>query len=322
MATNIFYRYPVRSRLTREFLAEFIGVTALCVLGNGSVAQQVLLRTSNFLSINIAYGIAVMFGAYLALGVTGGHINPAITVAFAVIGKFPWRKVPIYLLAQYLGGILSGLIVYLVYYDAHNNFDGGERRVTGENATAGIYATYPQGYLTITNAFFDQVLGTAILMMFVLAVTTERNIGHRAKGLEPLLIGLMIIGIGAAYGVNAGYAINPARDFGPRLFTAMAGWGLGVFSANNYFFWVPIIGPHVGAIIGAILYVLLLGSHFVHDTDPVYVREVVDERGQHVRMENLKKGTNGGGDTPLRHGKHGEEWVDVPETTPVQVQHR
>ncbi|XP_041361147.1 aquaporin-7-like isoform X2 [Gigantopelta aegis] len=194
--------------------------------------------------------------------VDGGHINPSVTIAQACIGRFPWRKVPVYVLAQYCGSFVASVIVFFVYTDSLHNFDGGNRSVEGVNATAGIWSTYPQPHVSTWNGLGDQVFGTAILLICVLAVTDKRN-AETPSGLVPISVGLSVVAIGMTFGYNCGYAINPARDLAPRFFTFLAGWGAHPFSFRNYnWFWVPIVGPHVGAVVGAIIYQILVGSHW------------------------------------------------------------
>ncbi len=124
----------------------------------------------------------------------------------------------------------------------------------GPQGTAGIFATYPQPYLsTFPGGFIDQVVGTAILVAVILGITDQRNAPAPA-GLAPVIVGLLVVGIGTAFGTNSGYAINPARDFGPRMFTSLAGWGSEVFRAGNHWWWVPIVGPLVGGVLGGWLY--------------------------------------------------------------------
>jgi glycerol uptake facilitator-like aquaporin len=152
-------------------------------------------------------------------------------------------------------------MVFATYREAFAAFDGGFRVVEGATATAGIFATYPQPFLSLAGGFVDQVVGTMLLMAGVLAVTDQRNAGGPAWMTGPL-VGLLVVGIGVAFGFNAGYAINPARDLGPRLFTAVAGWGTGVFSAAGGWWWVPVTAPVVGAILGAVVYDLLIVRHY------------------------------------------------------------
>jgi MIP family channel proteins len=253
------------SQLTREIrreaLAEFLGTFVLIVFGVGVVAQFVLSRSAagSYLAINLVWGLAVTMGCYVAGGISGAHLNPAVTIALAVHRGFPWRKVPPYVLAQMAGAFAASAVVYLTYFEALDQFDGGVRQVLGAQGTAGIWATYPQAFLsTLPGGFVDQVVGTAMLMAVICALTDTRN-NPPGAGLAPLIVGLLVVAIGASFGFNSGYAINPARDFGPRLFTALAGWGTEVFRAGNGWWWVPVVAPPIGAVLGGWLYDACIG---------------------------------------------------------------
>jgi len=237
--------------MLREAAAEFLGTFMILVFGAGVVAQSVLSQNAagSYLAINIGWGLGVMLGIYTAAGVSGAHLNPAVTVALALRRGFPWSKVPSYVLAQTAGAFVASAIVFLTYREAFTAFDSGVRQIQGTLGTAGIFATYPQPFLSIGGGLVDQIVGTALLMAGVLAIADQRNSGPPPWLVAPL-IGALVVAIGVAFGFNAGYAINPARDFGPRLFTAMAGWGGGVFTAGNGWWWVPIVGPVIGAVLG------------------------------------------------------------------------
>ncbi len=247
--------------LRRELIAEFLGTFVLIVFGAGVVAQFLLSegRNGSYLAVNIGWGLGVALGIYISAGVSGAHINPAISLALAVRRNFPWRKVIPYSLAQTAGAFAASAIVFAVYREAFTAFDGGSRMVTGAKATAGIFATYPQPFLSIPGGLVDQILGTALLAMLVCALTDRRNSAPGAN-VAPLLIGLLVVAIGMCFGFNCGYAINPARDLGPRLFTWMAGWGAEVFRAGDYWFWVPIVGPLIGGCLGAVIYDFGIGA--------------------------------------------------------------
>ena len=247
---------------SREAAAEFLGTFILIVFGVGVVAQTVLSKGANgsFLAINLGWGLAVMLGVYAAGGVSGAHLNPAVTIALAITRGFSWAKVLPFILAQVAGAFVAAAVVYLTYYEALNAFDGGVRQVTGEVGTAGIFATYPQTFLSITGGFVDQVVGTALLMATILAVTDQRN-NATPSWLTPIVVGGIVVAVGVSFGFNAGYAINPARDFGPRLFTFVAGWGSGVFTTAPQWWWVPVLAPCLGAVVGAFAYDLLVTRH-------------------------------------------------------------
>jgi MIP family channel proteins len=246
--------------LLRECLAEFLGTFVLMMLGLGVVAQVVLGKgeVGGYLSINLVWGLAVVMGCYVAAGVSGAHLNPAVTLALAVHRGFPWTKVVPFVAAQLAGAFVASAVVYATYHEALAAFDGGSRQVLGPQGTAGIFATYPQPWLSLWGGFVDQVVGTALLVGVIFAISDRRN-APPPPGLAPLLVGLLVVAIGASFGANAGYAINPARDFGPRLFTAVAGWGRDVFTAGNGWWWVPIVGPLAGGVLGGWIYDALVG---------------------------------------------------------------
>jgi len=247
----------------REALAEFLGTFVLIVFGTAVVAQVVLSGNANgtYISINIAWGLAVTMAIYVSAGVSGAHLNPAVTVALAVHRGFAWSKVVPYCLAQVAGAFTGALVTFITYREAFEHFDGGTRLVTGAKATAGIFSTYPQDFLSnVPGGLIDQIVGTALLMMLVLAIGDPKNFAPEGR-LQPILVGAAVVLIGMSFGYNAGYAINPARDLGPRLFTLVAGWGPEVFTAGNGWWWVPIVGPLIGGILGGYVYDFAITKH-------------------------------------------------------------
>ncbi|KAH3836223.1 aquaporin-10-like [Dreissena polymorpha] len=271
-------RFRINNSLAREALAEFLGTFVMLSFGDGSVAQKVLSQgdLGSALSIHWSWGIGVIMGVFVAGGVSGAHLNPSITLTLAFLGRFPWRKVLVYWLAQYVGAFAAAACVYLVYYDALNNYDSGHRAVSGDLATAGLWATYPQTYVSSWNCLGDQVWGTAMLMLCILAISDPHN-AQPSKAVSAISVGLLVVVIGMTFGLNCGYAINPARDLGPRIFSLIGGWGTETFSYRDYnYFWIPVIGPHIGALLGAAVYQLCVGLHWPReeaqeappDTDP------------------------------------------------------
>jgi glycerol uptake facilitator protein len=248
----------LRSRgLMGELASEFAGTFILILFGVGVVAQVVAAGIGNHDSIAWAWGLGVTLGVYTAGKLSGGHINPAVTVALAVFRDFPWRKVAPYALAQTAGAFVAGLLVRWDYTEALAKADPGHTI-----KSQGVFSTLPgNGALPVHEwgAFRDQVIGTAILLFLVVAITDSRNTAPAAN-LAPFIIGLLVVAIGMAWGSDAGYAINPARDFGPRVASFLTGYGTAFRDQyGNLYFWVPIIAPLIGGIVGVGLYDFLVG---------------------------------------------------------------
>ena len=238
-----------------ELIAEFAGTMVLLLFGNGVVAMVVLFGTGvpgevvkgGFTNITLGWGLGVTMGCYVAGRISGAHLNPAVTVALATFRGFPWRKVLPYCLAQTLGAFCGAALVFWNYLPAFHAAD------PNLDHTAGIFTTFPAFPQALFAGFLDQVIGTALLLFLVLAVTDERNQPPLAN-LAPVLVGAIVVAIGMSFGGMHGYAINPARDFGPRLLTVAAGFRNNGLTDGGYVFWVPIVGPLLGGLIGAAAY--------------------------------------------------------------------
>ncbi|KAI9168371.1 glycerol channel [Blastocladiella emersonii ATCC 22665] len=249
----------------REELSEFFGTLIMLLFGLGVVAQTVLSKgaAGDSLSIHISWCLAVVFGIYCSAP-SGAHLNPSVTIGLAVHGGFAWSKVPRYILAQMLGGVVAGLLVYINYISAFNAYDGGVRTVpqrgdaaAAKIATAGVFATYPADYLNIPGMFFSEFFATMLLFIGILAIGEAKN-ANAPKSYGPIAVGLLVLVIGCTFGVQTGYAMNPARDFGPRLATFIVGYGSAVFTAYDGYFWVPIVAPVLGAVFGGYVFKLFL----------------------------------------------------------------
>ena len=248
-----------RNTLLGELSAEFLGTFTLILFGVGVVAQTVLTPfTAGAQSIHWAWGIGVIMGVYVAGGLSGAHINPAVTVALALRRQFPWAKVAPYALAQLVGAFVAAAIVRWNYWESFNKFDPGKTA-----KIQGVFSTLPgNGVLPVSvlGGLRDQIIGTAILVMCVFAVIDARNTAPSAN-LAPFIIGLIVVGIGMAFGADAGYAINPARDLGPRLLSYFTGWSNAFNDAKgNFYAWVPIVGPLIGGPLGAYIYDTFIGN--------------------------------------------------------------
>ncbi|KAJ6663043.1 hypothetical protein lerEdw1_010864 [Lerista edwardsae] len=252
----------IRNETVREALAEALATFLLLLFGQGSVAQVVLGRGKygEYLSINLGFGLGVMLGVHAAGGISGAHMNVAVTFAQCVTGHLAWRKLPFYVLGQFLGSFAASAVVFALYYEALQDYTGGKLTVTGPNATAGIFATYPAPYMSILGGFIQELIATSVLVICILAINDNKN-APALRGTHALTTGLLVVVIGASMGMNTGYAINPSRDLPPRIFTAIAGWGLEVFRAGNCWWWVPLVAPTLGSLLGTFLYNILIDFH-------------------------------------------------------------
>ncbi|HEX9342276.1 MAG TPA: MIP/aquaporin family protein [Actinomycetota bacterium] len=262
-----------RNTLLGELSAEFLGTFTLIIFGVGVVAQTVLTPfTAGAQSIHWAWGIGVTMGVYVAGGISGAHINPAVTLALAARRGFAWGKVLPYWLAQTAGAFVAALIIRWNYWEAFDKFDPAK----GVKSQS-VFSTLPgNNVLPVSQlgALRDQIIGTAILVLVIFAITDTRNLSPGVN-LAPFIIGLLVVGIGMALGADAGYAINPARDFGPRLASLFTGWTHAMDDQNgNFYAWVPILGPFIGGLVGAYVYDGFIGRFLpVAEPEPGRVPE-------------------------------------------------
>ncbi|VDK59020.1 unnamed protein product [Anisakis simplex] len=235
-----------------------------------SNAQYILSKQqqSSWISLTVGWAFAVTFAVYGGFNISGSHLNPAVSVFMFTMGHLSTRRLCVYIVAQTVGAFFGAALTFIVYYDALNEYDGGIRSVTGPLQTASIFATYPQPYLSVLGGFLDQVIGTTFLCVCVCILFEKKN--EVPRFLQPLFVGFIVTLLTVTLSHNCGCAINPARDLGPRLFTLLAGWGLETFSFRNYtWFWIPIVGPTLGAVIGAWMYTLFLGIQIVDETEEI-----------------------------------------------------
>ncbi|WNE94756.1 aquaporin family protein [Streptomyces luomodiensis] len=269
---------PKRNRsmpgLLGELCAEFAGTMILILFGCGVVAQVVaggaLTKPPGALgdhdSISWAWGLGVTLGVYVAARLSGAHINPAVTLSLAAFKDFPWSKVLPYAVAQTLGAFVAALLVRWNYTEALAAADPGHTF-----KTQFVFSTLPgNGSLPVSEwgALRDQIIGTAILVLLIFAVTDVLNSAPKAN-MGPFITGLIVVAIGMAFGADAGYAINPARDFGPRLASFITGYHSAWRDQyGNFYFWVPIVGPLVGGLVGAALYKVLISRYLPMPAPP------------------------------------------------------
>lgn len=284
-------RSKFHESLWGECLAEFLGTAVLVLFGCGSVAVAVVglagsgrtegattffVGAGGWLVVTWGWFLAVVFGVYVSQGISGGHINPAVTLGFAIRRKFPWRKVVPYWIAQVAGGIAGAAVILGIYKAAINTFDAAVAadpeagiEIVGNTGhtipSFSIFSTFPAPYFdgSAWGPLFDQIVGTAMLMLCIVAVIDNRNRAVMAN-MGPFIIGLSVMAVGISFGSNAGYAINPARDLGPRIIAWLGGFGELAFPGNGPWFsaywWVPIVGPLIGGVVGVIVYDVFIGD--------------------------------------------------------------
>lgn len=244
------------------YLAEVIGTMILLILGDGVVANVLLSKSkghgSGWMVITTAWGLAVIVAIFCVGRISGAHLNPAITIALATVGSFPWEQVPGYILAQVVGAFLGAVVVWVLYHPHFAETEDQELKLA-------VFCTAPAIRHPVSN-FISEVIGTAILLFGILAIaanaqklTAPSGIDLSlvfSQGIQPILVGFLVWGIGLSLGGPTGYAINPARDLGPRLAHAVlpiAGKG----KSDWGYSWIPVIAPIIGAVIGAGLFTMI-----------------------------------------------------------------
>jgi glycerol uptake facilitator protein len=236
----------------KPFAAEVIGTALLIILGDGVVAGVMLNKTkaqnSGWIVITAGWAMGVVVAVYAVGRISGAHLNPAITLGLAMVGKFAWSDVPRYIGAQFIGAFLGAVIVWLAYLAHWSETESQASKLS-------VFSTIPAIRRCPLN-LLTEIIGTFVLVFGVLAISA--NAGPAQSGVTPLLIGLLVWGIGLSLGAPTGYAINPARDLGPRLAHALLPIP-GKGSSDWGYSWVPVVGPLIGGAIGAAAYVGLLG---------------------------------------------------------------
>ncbi|KAF4617622.1 hypothetical protein D9613_006212 [Agrocybe pediades] len=242
-----------------DYTGEFFGVMMLVMFGTAANCQYHLSSDTRispapagtWASLSLGWATGLSLGVLL----TGGHINPAVTLAMAVWRGFPWRKVPFYILAQLLGGIVGAAIVYGNYLNAIDIYEGGRHIRTLK--TAAFFATVPLDYVSNMTCFWDEFIGTALLIFGLLALLDKRN--NLSPGLVAIGFFFIFVGIAACFGMQTGFAVNPARDLGPRILTSMVGYGTQVYNLRSqYWLWSPVFATIMGAQVGTLLFDVFL----------------------------------------------------------------
>ncbi|GAA0054914.1 MIP/aquaporin family protein [Streptococcus canis] len=232
-----------------NFIGELLGTFILVLLGDGVVSACVLNKTkaqnSGWIAIVLGWGIAVTVAVYISGFMSGAHLNPAVTLAMAAVGSLPWSQVLTYLVAQFLGAMLGALVLYLHYYPHW-------KETKDAGTILACFSTGPAIRHTWSN-LFGEALGTAVLVITVMAIGPNKV----AAGFGPLIVGVVVMAVGFSLGATTGYAINPARDLGPRIMHAL----LPIPNKGDSdwpYAWIPVLGPILGGVAGALIYQLIL----------------------------------------------------------------
>lgn len=243
----------------QTLLAEAVGTLLLVLLGDGVVANVVLNRTKGqnggWIVITVGWGVAVAMAVYAVGRISGAHLNPAVTIGLATIGSFPWSEVPGYIAAQMAGGFAGAVLVWLAYLPHWGATPDAASKL-------GVFATGPAIRGTAANVVCE-VIGTAVLLFGILAIAANAQTLSKpgdvdlsfvfSRGLQPLLVGVLILGIGLSLGGPTGYALNPARDLAPRLAHAILPIP-GKGASDWEYAWIPVIAPIAGGVLGALAY--------------------------------------------------------------------
>jgi MIP family channel proteins len=248
--------FAIKHKHTRECLSEFLSTFVYCAFGLGVNAQVILSAgaAGNYTSITLAWGVAVMMAMHVGGGVSHSHINPAISIALAVFGVFPWKKVPGYVISQTLGALMGSLMIYTMFYQFIHKADPMQTEKTSV-----IFHTHPAKGVNHSAAFICETFATMMLLICLLALVDEKNRSTVVPNF-PGCVGVLVVGIGMSFSMISSAALNPARDLGPRIMLSMVGYD-GIFSANGTYFWIPLVAPTVGAILGCAVYLLFIMGH-------------------------------------------------------------
>lgn len=235
-------------------ISEAVAVFIIIAFGDSTAAMYSLYTPSPYKNaywgVCIAWGLAVTIAIYATGSVSGCHANPAVTIALALYRKFSWRKVLPYFAAQVVGGFLGAIVVYALFYPVIDYANTASHLTRAAGGNAAVFFTHPGLAITPLHAFSDEIILTAFLIFGIFAITEQYNEMAPGANSGALIIGFLVATIGASMGYLEAFAINPARDFGPRLFCFFAGWGRSALPSPDHYWWVPIVGPLIGGVVG------------------------------------------------------------------------
>jgi len=260
-----------------EVISEAVAMFIIIAFGDSVAAMYVLYDPSPYQNaywgLCVVWGLAVTIAIYATGSVSGCHANPAVTLALALYRKFSWKKVLPYCAAQTVGAFLGAVVVFVLFGPVINHFNAAHQLTRAGGGATGVFFTHPGLAVTAMHALLDEIILTAFLIFGIFAVTEQYNEQAPGANFGAVIIGLIVAVIGASMGYLEAWAINPARDFGPRLFCFFAGWGSSALPSPDQYWWVPIVGPLLGGVLGGAAYQLL-----IHPFLPARRRALRDQR--------------------------------------------
>ena len=269
-----------------ELISEAVAVFIIIAFGDSVAGMYTLYDPSPYQTaywgVCITWGLAVTIAIYTTASVSGCHANPAVTLALALFRKFSWKKVLPYFAAQTLGGLAGAAIVYALYSPVIDQFNLAHHLTRAAGGGAGVFFTHPGLAISPMHALSDQVILTAFLIFGIFAVTEQYNEQAPGANFGAVIIGLIVAVIGASMGYLEAWAINPARDLGPRLFCFFAGWGSSAFPSPGNYWWVPLVGPLAGGVVGGAAYQVL-----IHRFLPARLRAVKERATERTVVQTL-----------------------------------
>lgn len=257
--------HPLLGELISEAIAMIIIITFGCSVAGMYILYDPSPYKTAYWGVCITWGMAVSIAIYVTGAVSGTHANPAVTLSLAVFRGFAWRKVLPYWIAQVVGAFIGAAIVYALYYTVIDQFNATHHLARADGGAAGVFFTSPGIAITPMKALVDQIILTGFLVFGVFAVTDEFNTMAPQANFGAIVIGLIVAVIGASAGYLEAWALNPARDFGPRLFAWAMGWDRSAFPGLVTYWWVPIVGPLIGGVIGGGAQHLLIRPFYPND---------------------------------------------------------
>jgi glycerol uptake facilitator protein len=263
----------MRKIFAGELISEAVAMFIIIAFGDSVAAMYSLYTPSPYQGaywgVCIAWGLAVTIAIYTTGSVSGCHANPAVTLALALYRKFSWRKVIPYCIAQTVGAFLGACVVYYLFGPVIDHFNAANNMTRAAGGAAGVFFTHPGLAITPMHAFGDQIILTAFLIFGIFAITEQYNEMAPGANSGALIIGFLVATIGASMGYLEAWAINPSRDFGPRLFCFFTGWGASALPSPQNYWWVPIVGPLIGGAVGGAAYQWL-----IHPYLPAKIRAI------------------------------------------------